>query len=180
MASASARTAVWATGTTERGRFCGRISGSNREKCGFLGMAVEKSDIMVVRYFREARVFTRRLCKPPPQPHTCGRSLTDTDRPSFCRRSLQNDPRLHELGDQEVAMAAAATLSDIKDLKDAAYFRRQAKRTTAMAQTILSRMCAKHGRISLARTKNWPMILIGDPSGSAIQSCYRRGYFRRA
>ena len=34
-------------------------------------------------------------------------------------------------------MAAAATLSDIKDLKDAAYFRRQAKRTTAMAQTIL-------------------------------------------
>ena len=100
-------------------------------------MAVEKSDIMVVRYFREARVFTRRLCKPPPQPHTCGRSLTDTDRPSFCRRSLQNDPRLHELGDQEVAMAAAATLSDIKDLKDAAYFRRQAERTTAIAQTIL-------------------------------------------
>jgi hypothetical protein len=34
-------------------------------------------------------------------------------------------------------MAAAATLSDIKDLKDATYFRRQAEWTTAKAQLIL-------------------------------------------
>jgi hypothetical protein len=75
---------------------------------------------------------------------------------------------------------AAATLSDIKDLKDATYFRRQAKWTTAKAQLMLQ-PDVRLTLSNLARAyEELAVILIRAPSGCAIRSCYRRGHFRRA